>query len=240
MVDEHARARILVVEDEPAMARGLKDNLEFEGYAVDVAGDGLAGLTKGMSGNFDLILLDVMLPRKDGFEVLADLRRAGVVTPILLLTAKGEERDKVHGLDIGADDYITKPFALKELLARVRAHLRRRPVARAPKELRFDDIEVDLVRYEARRGETVTALSPLEAQLLKLLASDPGRVFTRAEILREVWAEKDLETNRTVDNHIRRLRQKLEPDPANPRFVLTVFGAGYRLTSQVAHSTGGD
>ena len=231
---KHARARILVVEDEPAMAAGLRDNLEYEGHAVTVAVDGLDGLKCGLSGRFDLILLDVMLPKKHGFEVLADLRKAGVATPIIMLTAKGEERDKVRGLDGGADDYITKPFSLQEFLARVRAHLRRAPAGQAPACLEFAETKVDLQRYEAQRGDETMTLSALETRLLTLLSSAPGKVFSRAEILREVWGERDgeMETNRTVDNLISRLRQKIEPDPSDPRFLVTVYGAVYRLAQE--------
>jgi DNA-binding response OmpR family regulator len=229
-------ARILLVEDEGHLAQGIKFNFEIEGYDVEVIGDGaqaLARLTPGPTDDgFDLIILDVMLPGLDGFAVADRLRRAGNFTPILMLTAKSLPEDVVHGLEVGADDYLAKPFDLAVLLARVKGLLRRRDWARGeagPDAARIGEAEVDFRNFEVRaRGETFR-LTLLEAMLLKLLVQNTGRVVSKGEILEKVWnVDADTET-RAVDNFIVRLRRYLEPNPRFPKYLETVRGAGYRL-----------
>jgi DNA-binding response OmpR family regulator len=220
-------ARILIVEDNRNLAHGLRTNLEFEGHAADVAEDGAAGLTLARDGTHDLILLDLMLPALDGFRLLETLRREGVDTPVLVLTARGDEADKVRGLRNGADDYVTKPFALRELLARVGALLRRPRAAPAP--LGFGAVVVDPATRGVTRDGTPVALRPKEYELLRALLRRAGRVATRSELLREVWGYQDCVVSRTLDTHVGELRRKLEPDPARPRHILTVRKSGYRL-----------
>jgi DNA-binding response OmpR family regulator len=222
---------LLIVEDEPAVARGLRDAFEFRGFAVTVAVDGEAALSEAREGTFDAILLDLMLPKVSGFTVMETLRAEGDTTPTIMLTARGEEEDKVRGLVSGADDYVVKPFSVTELVARVEANLRRREMDLAPPEtLSFDDVEVDLDRHTVVREGTPEELPLRETNLLKYLMTNRDRVVSRDELLEKVWEypnAKGVET-RTVDNYIVRLRQKVEPDPANPRVVVTVRGRGYR------------
>ncbi|MGH7675490.1 MAG: response regulator transcription factor [Gemmatimonadales bacterium] len=227
--------RILVVEDNADLAYGLRNNLEIEGYAVDVAADGTRGLTRARAARPDLIVLDLMLPGLDGFRVLRTLRAAGLAMPVLILTARGEEADKVRGLRLGADDYVTKPFGVLELLARVEALLRRTMAAGAatngalgPRE-RFGDIEVvPASRLVLRRGAPVP-LTPKEYDLLAALLRRRGAVASRTELLTEVWGYAAEVLSRTVDTHIAELRGKLEENPALPRHLLTVRKIGYRL-----------
>ncbi|MCX6615220.1 MAG: response regulator transcription factor [Acidobacteria bacterium] len=224
-------SRILVVEDDPAILRGLADNLKFESYEVLTAGDGEAAYRLLRETKPDLLILDLMLPRMSGYELCRKARSEGITTPILMLTARGEEADRVLGLDLGADDYVTKPFSVRELLARVRAILRRGagPSKTAPDDLRFDDVVVDFRRYEARKGETALEMTRKEFGVLRLLAARAGEVVSREELLNEVWGYENYPSTRTVDNHIAALRSKIEEDPAQPRRLLTVHGVGYKL-----------
>ncbi len=223
-------SRIIVIEDDRAILRGLKDNLEYESYEVLTATDGEQGYRLIRGQSCDLIVLDLMIPKMDGYELCRKVRSEGVTVPILMLTARSEEMDRVHGLDIGADDYVTKPFSMPELLARIRAILRRvRSPAILPDDLRFDDVSVDFKRFEARKGREVLKLSRKEFGVLRLLAARAGQVVTRNEMLDEVWGHECYPTTRTVDNHIASLRSKLENDPANPRHLITIHGVGYKL-----------
>ncbi len=223
-------SRILVVEDEPAILRGLADNLKFESHEVLTAADGEAGYRLIKEKNPELIVLDLMLPKLSGYEVCRKVRDEGITTPILMLTARGEEMDRVLGLDLGADDYVTKPFAVRELMARVRALLRR---SQPPKELvyevRFEDVVVDFRRYEARKSGEVLEMSRKEFGILRLLASRAGEVVTREELLNEVWGYESFPSTRTVDNHIALLRSKLEGNPAQPQHLKTMHGVGYKF-----------
>ena len=221
-------SRILIVEDDEAIAVALEDDLRLEGYDVDVVHDGDAALTRGRTGAYDLILLDVMLPKKDGFDVCRELRRARIEAKILLLTARGGEAEKVFGLDLGADDYITKPYSPKELRARIRAHLRRRAEG-AAEIARFGDCEVDFARAELRRGGRPVETTPLELKLLGLFVRRPGRVLTRRVLIDEVWGAETAITERVVDNQVANLRKKIEPSPARPKYLKSVRGIGYRF-----------
>lgn len=224
-------SRILVVEDEPAILRGLADSLKRESYEVLTAADGETGYQLVKEKNPDLLILDLMLPKLSGYEVCRKMRSEGLTTPILMLTARGEVGDRVLGLDLGADDYVTKPFSLRELLARVRALLRRAQPAQALiDELRVNDIVVDFRRYEARTGDSPLEMTRREFQLLRVLASRPGEVITRSELLDQVWGLESYPTTRTVDNHVAGLRAKLERDAAQPEHLLTMRGVGYKWT----------
>ena len=228
-------SRILVVEDNADLAYGLRNNLEIEGYEVDVAVDGEEGLRRARDHNEaapDLILLDLMLPKLDGFRVLRELRVGGVDIPVLVLTARGEEADVVRGLRLGADDYVTKPFGLLELLARVEALLRRAAPGEEPDEVRvqrFGDIEVDLAARAVARGDKAVSLTPKEFDLLVALLRRDGAVATRVDLIQEVWGYPASVVTRTVDTHVAELRRKLEDDPGNPTHILTVPRVGYRL-----------
>jgi DNA-binding response OmpR family regulator len=223
-------SRILVIEDDPAILRGLTDNLQYESYEVLTATDGEAGYRLIVEKNPDLVILDLMLPKMNGYELCRRVRGEGITTPILMLTARGEEVDQVMGLDLGADDYVTKPFSVPELLARVRAMLRRvRPAESLPPELGFDDVVVDFLRYEAQKGGKPLRMSRKEFGILRLLAAQAGQVVTREDLLNEVWGYENYPSTRTVDNHIASLRAKLEEDPSHPRRLLTVHGVGYKL-----------
>jgi DNA-binding response OmpR family regulator len=220
---------VLVIEDEPAILEGLRDNLEFEGYRVLTAGDGEAGLKIARDQHPDVIVLDLMLPRLSGYEVCRRLRAAKITTPILILTARGEEMDRVLGLDLGADDYVTKPFSVRELAARVRALLRRtKPEHGAPAEVRFGDVRIDFERYEAFKNGTPVDLTRKEFAVIRLLAARPGVAVTRDELLEQVWGYDARQSTRTVDNHIAALRAKLEA-PGEPRHLITIHGVGYKL-----------
>ena len=230
---------ILLIEDEPDLRAGLQHNLELEGFEVDATGDGKSGLRKALQGNPHLILLDLMLPGMPGLEVLQQLRSAGHATPVIIVSAKGQDRDKVAGLELGADDYITKPFALNEMMARIRAVLRRTkarlisPSKRADTPtMQVEDLMVDFKRYTVTRKGEETQLSRYEAEILRVLIDRRGEVVSRQDLLREVWGYVHLPTTRTVDNHIARLRKKVEEDIDAPRHVITVHGLGYRFESQ--------
>ena len=212
-------SRILLIEDDPGMARGLRYNLEAEGYEVDVAADGEQGLKAARAGGYDLLLLDIMLPRRSGFEVLKRLRADGNETPVIVLTARGAEVDKIAGLKLGADDYVTKPFSLGELLARIGARLRRA----AP------DVFVDLKSLQVERGTRRARLTPTEAEILRYLVRREGEAVPREDMLQELWGVSHAAETRTLDNHVARLRRKLEADPKSPTVLLTVPGIGYRL-----------
>ncbi len=221
--------QILVIEDNQELAFGLQNNLEIEGYEVAIAADGAAGLTAALSTCFDLVILDLMLPELDGFRVLKGIRGAGLVVPVLILTARGDEADKVRGLKLGADDYVTKPFGLLELLARTEALLRRSGLDPAIAVEAFGDVTVDAAaRVVSRSGRPVT-LTPKEFDLLAALLAHPDRVVTRLELIRKVWGYDDSAVTRTVDTHIAELRRKLEENPRAPRHILTVPKAGYRF-----------
>jgi DNA-binding response OmpR family regulator len=220
--------RVLVVEDEASIALALEDDLKLEGYEVEILRDGETASRRAREQAFDLILLDVMLPRKDGFEVCRELRRAGLRTPILMLTAKTQEAEKVLGLELGADDYVTKPYSPRELRARIKALLRR-AAGELPDVYRFGDVEVDFVRYEVRRGGQRIETTPTEFKLLAAFVRRPGRVLTRDQLLDEVWGRGTFVTDRVVDNQITNLRKKIEPEPSRPRYLFNVRGVGYRF-----------
>jgi DNA-binding response OmpR family regulator len=225
--------RILIIEDDVSILNVLKDVLIFKSYEVLTATDGESGYKAAVEMNCDLIVLDIMLPKLDGFALCKKLRDGGNMTPVLMLTAKGEEPDKVRGLDIGADDYVTKPFSLPELLARIRALLRRRLGEKTektpPDSIKLGDVFLDFKKYEALKGRQPLSLSPKEFGVLRYLAASAGDVVTRDELLDEVWGYEKFPTTRTVDNHIAQLRSKIEEDPARPRYLLTVHGVGYKL-----------
>jgi two-component system alkaline phosphatase synthesis response regulator PhoP len=222
--------RILVVEDEPGIALGLEDDLKLEGYAVEVVGDGAVAARRAREGGFDLILLDVMLPGKDGFEICRELRRAGMRVPILMLTAKTQEAEKVLGLELGADDYVTKPFATRELRARIKALLRRSTPPEAETEsYRFGEVEIDFRRGELRRRGVPVELTPIEFKLLTLFVRAPGRLMSRERLIEGAWGPDTFTSDRIVDNHIANLRKKIETDPAEPRYLRNVRGMGYRF-----------
>jgi DNA-binding response OmpR family regulator len=225
---------ILVIEDEPDLREGLQHNLELEGYAVDTAADGKVGLQKALDSSPSLILLDLMLPGLDGLEVLRRLRSEGRPTPVIVLSARGQDRDKIAGLELGADDYLTKPFGLAELTARMRAVLRRtQPRPQLPAAvLHFPDLTVDFKRFTVAKQGHERQLSRFEAEILRALIERRGEVVSREDLLRQVWGYVHLPTTRTVDNHIARLRKKIEIDVENPRHVITVHGLGYRFESE--------
>jgi DNA-binding response OmpR family regulator len=230
-----AMADILVVEDDRAMLRGLQENLEFEGHIVRTAGRGDEAVARLGEARPDLLILDVMLPGRSGFEICRQLRLTDKKLPILLLTARNEQVDKVMGLDLGADDYLTKPFDLSELLARVRALLRRASKeqhTRLPVSLVLGDVTLDFERYVATRSGVEAHLTPKEFSLLRHLAAAEGAAVRRDVLIERVWGEDVNITNRTVDTHILSLRQKLESDPASPRYILTVHAVGYRLRTE--------
>ncbi|MGH9787429.1 MAG: response regulator transcription factor [Candidatus Acidiferrales bacterium] len=225
-----SKTRILIVEDEPSMVAGLRDNFEFEGYEVVTAGDGEAGLERALADSPDLVILDVMMPKLSGLDVCKQLKGKRPSLPIILLTARGQEVDKVVGLELGADDYVTKPFSIRELLARVKAVLRRAKVLPVDQErFAFENIEVNLRRHEVRRNGEAVPFSTKEFELLKCFLSHPGEALSRDRLLDEVWGYDNYPTTRTVDAHMLRLRQKLEPNPEEPRFFLTVHGVGYKF-----------
>jgi DNA-binding response OmpR family regulator len=221
-------ARILVVEDEPPLALGLEDDLKLEGYEVEVARDGETASRRAREQSFDLIILDVMLPQKDGFEVCRELRRAGLRVPVILLTAKTQESDKVLGLELGADDYVTKPFSPRELRARVKAALRR-AAGEMPEIYRFGDAEVDFTRCQLRRGGRAVEMTPIEFKLLSAFIRHRGQTLSRDKLLDQVWGRETFVTDRVVDTHITNLRKKIEPKPSVPRFLVNVRGMGYRF-----------
>jgi DNA-binding response OmpR family regulator len=229
-------SRILVIEDNADLAFGLRNNLEIEGYAVEVSGDGAAGLERARRSPPDLVILDLMLPKLDGFRVLKAIRQDALTMPVLILTARGEEADKVRGLKLGADDYVTKPFGVLEILARVEALLRRSPDLAAAKRSgpthpteSFGDVAIDLASRTVSRAGNDVEVAPKEYELLVALLRRRGAVVSRQELMREVWGYSDAVISRTIDTHIAELRRKLEADPAAPRHILTVRKVGYRM-----------
>lgn len=220
--------RVLIVEDEASIALGLRDDLEFEGYDVRVVTNGEEALRQGREEPFDVILLDLMLPGLDGFQVCRELRRAGVGTPIIMLTARSHEAEKVMGLELGADDYVTKPFSPSELRARIRSVLRR-TASDTPPLHRFGDIEADFQRFELRRAGKPIRVTPLELKLLAAFVRHPGRALSRVFIKDEVWGRDAFMTDRVIDTHIANLRKKIEPDASEPRYLVSVRGVGYRF-----------
>ncbi len=217
---------ILIAEDEVGIALGLEDDLTMEGYRVEVASDGMTAARRARESTFDLVILDIMLPGKDGFEVCRELRRHGVSTPILMLTARTQESEKVLGLELGADDYVTKPFGTRELRARVRALLRRGGSAAAQEVYTFGDVEVDFQRAEVRRSGVALELTPIEFRLLSLFIKSRGRVLSRDQLLAGAWDGAAFASDRVVDNHIGNLRRKIEADPAAPQYLRNVRGLG--------------
>jgi DNA-binding response OmpR family regulator len=224
--------RILIVEDEKAMLMGLKDNLEIEGYTIDTADEGQTGLEKLLNNQYDLVLLDVMLPHISGFDICKRARKEGITTPIILLTAKGEEIDKVLGLELGADDYMTKPFSLRELFARIKAVLRRAVPGEAvvsEDEVKIGELKVSFPNYEAFHGTLPVKMSHKEFEFLHYLWTNKNKVVSRDDLLDNVWGTDYIPSSRTVDNFVLKLRQKIETDPNNPKIILTVHGVGYKM-----------
>ena len=221
--------KILIIEDEPDMALGLRDNCEYEGYEVSVARDGEEGLSRALAERPDLILLDVMLPKLSGLDVCRTLRGRGADTPVIMLTARGQEIDKVVGLEVGADDYVTKPFGINELMARVRAHLRRasRPAAEL-ETYSFGDVELNFRTHYAAKAGRPLDLSAREFEMLKYFVRRRGEPVTRDQLLNDVWGDQ-YPFSRTVDNHIAKLRQKIEDDPSDPRHIITLHRVGYKF-----------
>jgi len=224
--------KILVVDDEQNMRTGLKDNLEFEGYEVDTANDGEQGLKKILDNSYNLIILDVMMPKKSGFDVCKEVRKAGITTPVILLTAKGEEIDKVVGLELGADDYVTKPFSLRELLARVKAILRRGEnlvMNESDREVKIGRLEINFNGYKATSKNRDVQMSHKEFEILHHLWKHRNTTVSRDNLLTEIWGYDENPATRTVDNFILKLRQKVEVDSNHPQIILTVHGIGYKL-----------
>ena len=224
------KTRILIVEDEPAMVAGLRDNFEYEGYDVISAADGAEGLDRAIADNPDLVVLDVMMPRMSGLDVCKQLKAKRPSIPIIMLTARGQEIDKVVGLELGADDYVTKPFSIRELMARVKAVLRRvSPQAPAAEVYRFSDVEVNVRSNEVRRAGSLIDLSAKEFALLAYFVAHPAETLSRDRLLDAVWGYENYPNTRTVDTHIVHLRQKVEPNPEEPRFIITLHGGGYKF-----------
>jgi DNA-binding response OmpR family regulator len=225
------KKRILIIEDEQDLIKGLKLNLSDEGFDVDWAADGREGLRKAIEETPDLIILDIMLPEIDGLEVCRKLRQKYISIPIIMLTAKGEEIDKVVGLEIGADDYMTKPFSIRELLARIKTQLRHaeKEVKTVPKVYSFGDIEIDFARYKIRRKGKELDVTSLEMDILKYFITHSGEVVSRNDLLDKIWGYESYPTTRTIDNHILKLRKKIEDDPSHPRYIISVYGGGYRF-----------
>ena len=225
------KEKILIIEDEEELVKGLKLNLVFEGYDVIWALDGEDGLNKAMKEAPDMILLDIMLPKKDGLDVCRELRQRNVSIPIIMLTAKSEEVDKVVGLEIGADDYITKPFSVRELMARVKAHLRRgkNEEKGVPSVYRFNDVEIDFIHFKVKRSGKEFDLTSLEVEILKYFVAHRGEVVSREALLDKIWGYETYPSTRTIDNHILKLRKKLEEDPAQAKYIFSVYGEGYRF-----------
>jgi DNA-binding response OmpR family regulator len=223
-------ARILLVEDEPQMQRGLRDNLEFEGHDVTVMGDGNSGYQTLVRESFDLVILDVMLPQMSGFDVVRKAREKGIRTPILMLTAKGEEIDKVLGLELGADDYVTKPFSLRELIARVNALLRRAvPTGAGDTMMTLGDVTVNFASYNGSKNGKEFSMTPKEFEILKYLWQHRNETVSRDDLLTNVWGYDESVSTRTIDNFILKIRQKIEDDFAHPKIIFTIHGTGYKL-----------
>ena len=223
--------KILIIEDEEDLVKGLKLNLADEGYEVDWASNGEEGLRKAMEETPDLIILDIMLPKKNGLDVCRELRQKNIFIPIIMLTAKGEEVDKVVGLEIGADDYMTKPFSIRELLARIKAHLRRekREGKTVPEVYCFGDVEIDFTHFKVKHKDKQLDLTSLEVEILKYFIAHQGEVITREALLDKIWGYDKYPTTRTIDNHILKLRKKIETDPSHPEYILSIYGEGYRF-----------
>jgi DNA-binding response OmpR family regulator len=223
-------ARILIVEDEPQMQRGLRDNLEFEGHEVEVRGDGISGYAAILNEPFDLIILDIMLPHLSGFDAVRKAREKDIRTPILVLTAKGEEVDKVLGLELGADDYVTKPFSVRELIARINALLRRTsPAGAGETTMTLGDVIVDFAAYSGSKGGKEFSMTPKEFEILKYLWQHRNATVSRDDLLVNVWGYDESVSTRTVDNFILKIRQKIEVDFAHPKIIMTIHGTGYKL-----------
>ena len=225
------KKKILIIEDELDLIKGLKFNLSDEGYEVDSAVNGMEGLRKVVEEAPDLIILDIMLPEMDGLEVCRKLRQKNIGIPIIMLTAKGEEIDKVVGLELGADDYITKPFSIRELIARIKARLRYAESERkqVPDLYSFGDIEIDFARFKIRHKGKETDLTSLETDILKYFIMHRGEVVARNDLLDKIWGYESYPTTRTIDNHILKLRKKIEDDPSHPQYIISVYGGGYRF-----------
>ncbi len=223
------KKRVLVIEDDPSIGLGLRINLETEGYEVTLAEDGERGFELASAGDVDLVLLDLMLPRRNGFEVLDGLRKRGIATPVILLSARTEDIDKVTGLELGAEDYVCKPFSLAELLARIRAALRRSGGEGPRPVLAFGDMKIDFAARSIARGGALVEMTATEFDVLACLVRERGRALSRDEIFRRVWGPNHHGTPRTIDNFLQQLRAKLEEDPQNPRYFKTVRGVGYRF-----------
>ena len=225
------KEKILIIEDEEDLVKGLKLNLADEGYEVDWAADGEEGLRKALEERPNLIILDIMLPKMNGLDICRELRQKNISIPIIMLTAKGEEIDKVLGLEIGADDYMTKPFSIRELLARIKAHLRREKRERktVPEVYRFGDVEIDFTHFKVKRKDKDLDLTSLEIDILKYFIAHREEVVTREALLDKVWGYEKYPTTRTIDNHILKLRKKIEADPSHPEYILSVYGEGYRF-----------
>ena len=223
--------KILIIEDEEDLIKGLKLNLSDEGFDVDWAVNGVEGLRKALGETPDVIILDIMLPEMDGLEVCRKLRQKNIDIPVIMLTAKGGEIDKVVGLEIGADDYMTKPFSIRELLARIKARLRNteKEGKAVPNIYSFGDIEIDFARYIIIRKGKELDLTSLEMDILKYFIIHRGEVVARNDLLDKIWGYESYPTTRTIDNHILKLRKKIEEDPSHPRFILSVYGGGYRF-----------
>ena len=230
-MNEPAKEKILIIEDEADLVKGLTLNLVDEGYEVAWAADGREGLRRALEETPDLVILDIMLPGMNGLEVCRELRQQKSDVPVIMLTAKGGEVDKVVGLEIGADDYITKPFSVRELLARIRAHLRRekREPRHVAKTIVLGEVEIDFVHFKVRRRGSEADLTSLEVDILKYLIAHKGEVVSRDALLDKVWGYERFPTTRTIDNHILKLRKKIEEDPSRPRHILSVYGEGYRF-----------
>jgi DNA-binding response OmpR family regulator len=225
-----AMAKILIVEDEPNMVAGLRDNFEYEGYEVLTACDGVEGLARALNDAPDLVVLDVMMPRMSGLDVCRQLKVKHPALPIIMLTARGQEVDKVVGLELGADDYVTKPFSIRELLARIKAVLRRtHAAAQHAERCAFGDTEVNFRTHQVVRAGKPVEFTAKEFELLKYFLSHPGEALSRDHLLKEVWGYDRYPTTRTVDAHVVRLRQKLEPQPEDPKFILTIHSVGYKF-----------
>lgn len=224
--------KILIIEDEQDLIKGLKLNLSDEGFEVDWAVNGVEGLRKALEQAPDLIILDIMLPEMDGLEVCRKLRQKNIDIPVIMLTAKGSEIDKVVGLEIGADDYMTKPFSIRELLARIKARLRNaeKEGNQVPQLYSFGDIEIDFARFKIRSKGKELDLTSLETDILRYFAIHRGEVVSRNDLLDKIWGYESFPTTRTIDNHILKLRKKIEKDPSHPRYILSVYGGGYRFT----------
>lgn len=225
------KKKILIIEDEEDLVKGLKLNLDDEGYEVSWAFNGEDGIRKALEEAPDLILLDIMLPRMNGLDVCRELRQKNVGVPVVMLTAKGDEVDKVVGLEIGADDYMTKPFGIRELLARIKAHLRRekREGIKVPNVYAFGEVEIDFSHFKIRRKRKEQDITSLECEMLKYFIVHKGEVVTRDMLLDKIWGYEKFPTTRTIDNHILKLRKKIEENPSHPRYILSVYGEGYRF-----------